>query len=80
MRHEGRTTAADARRTRQDHDGTPRRRAIPSVDDIGKQHMIDLLTTESERVAATIDEYEVDRKVNNTRTADPRDSTLIEPI
>ena len=50
------------------------------LDETGKQHMIDLLTTESEKVAATIEEYEVDRKVNNTRTADPRDATLIEPI
>jgi len=42
--------------------------------------MVDLLTTESDRIAATIEEYEVDRKVNNTRSADPADATRIEPI
>lgn len=35
--------------------------------------MIQLLTVESDRVAGTIASYEVDRKVNNTRTADPTD-------
>jgi len=49
------------------------------LDDAGKQQMIDLLTEESDRVAATITSYEVDPKVNNTRAVDPRDPTLIEP-
>lgn len=50
------------------------------LDDAGKQHMVELLTSESDRVAATIEEHEVDRRVNNTRTADPQDPTLIAPI
>jgi putative SOS response-associated peptidase YedK len=39
----------------------------------------DLVAT-SERVASTITTYPVDRKVNNTRTADPADPTLIAPV
>ncbi len=50
------------------------------LDQPGKDAMIDLLTTESERVAPTIQTYLVDRKVNNTRTVDPTDPTLIEPL
>jgi putative SOS response-associated peptidase YedK len=50
------------------------------LDDAGRERMVDLLTAESEKVAATIDEYEVDPKVNNTRTADPQDPSLIQPI
>lgn len=50
------------------------------LDDAGKQDMVQLLTVESDRVAATITSYDVDRKVNNTRTADPTDPTLIEPV
>jgi hypothetical protein len=34
----------------------------------------------SEEVASTITTYEVDRKVNNSRTVDPRDPSLIEPV
>lgn len=37
-----------------------------------------LLTDESDRVAGTITSYDIDPKVNNTRTADPTDPTLIE--
>lgn len=48
--------------------------------DAGKQDMVQLLTVEPDRVAGTITSYDVDRKVNNTRTADPTDPTLIEPI
>ena len=50
------------------------------LDDAGEENMIQLLTVESDRVAGTISGYDVDRKVNNTRTADPADPTLIEPI
>jgi putative SOS response-associated peptidase YedK len=50
------------------------------LDDAGKQHMIDFLSTESERVASTIAAYEVDRRVNNSRTVDPSDPTLIQPL
>ena len=42
--------------------------------------MLDLLRTASDEVATTIDSYLVDRKVNNTRTVDPHDPSLIEPI
>lgn len=41
------------------------------LDDGGKQDMVQLLTVESDRVAGTITSYDLDRKVNNTRTADP---------
>lgn len=43
---------------------------------VGRLHKIQLLTVESDRVASN----DVDRKVNNTRTADPTDPTLIEPV
>lgn len=49
------------------------------LDDAGKQHMVQLLTAESDKVAGTITSYEVDPKVNNSRTADPDDASLIEP-
>lgn len=49
------------------------------LDDAGRQDMVQLLTEESDKVAATITSYDVDRKVNNTRTADPSDPSLIEP-
>ena len=41
---------------------------------------LDLLRAASDDVAATIDSYRVDRKVNNTRTVDPHDPSLIRPI
>lgn len=50
------------------------------LDEGGKVDMIQLLTVESDRVAGTITSYDVDRKVNNTRTVDPTDPTLIEPV
>lgn len=50
------------------------------LDDTGKEEMVALLTGESEKVASSISSYEVDRKVNNSRTADPQDATLIEPL
>jgi hypothetical protein len=49
------------------------------LDDAGKQDMVHLLTAESEKVAKTITSYEVDPKVNNSRTVDPDDPSLIEP-
>ena len=54
--------------------------APDKLDDAGRQHMVDLLTTVSEKVAATIAGYEVDPKVNNSRTVDPDDASLIEPL
>lgn len=50
------------------------------LDDTGKQAMLALLEAESTAVAATITTYEVDRRVNNSRTVDPEDATLIEPL
>jgi putative SOS response-associated peptidase YedK len=50
------------------------------LDDAGKAEMIELMTAESERVASSISNYEVDRRVNNSRAVDPADPTLIEPL
>jgi putative SOS response-associated peptidase YedK len=50
------------------------------LDAAAKDELIQLLSAESDKVAGTITSYEVDRRVNNTRTADPNDATLIEPI
>ena len=54
--------------------------APDKLDDAGKHEMVPLLTVESEKVAGTISSYEVDRRVNNSRTADPTDPTLIQPL
>ena len=50
------------------------------LDDSGKDEMVALLTAESEKVASTISNYEVDRRVNNSQAVDPTDATLIEPL
>jgi putative SOS response-associated peptidase YedK len=50
------------------------------LDDAGKEEMVALLNAESEKVAATITNHEVDRRVNNSRTVDPEDPALIEPL
>lgn len=42
--------------------------------------MIDALTASSESIARTMQTYEVDRRVNNSRTVDPTDPTIIEPL
>lgn len=42
--------------------------------------LVDDLLATSERVAATIREYIVDTRVNNSRTVDPLDPGLIEPV
>jgi putative SOS response-associated peptidase YedK len=47
--------------------------------DADREHMLSLLQDVSERVAGTITTYEVDRRVNNSRTVDPFDRGLIEP-
>lgn len=47
-------------------------------DDAQKVDAIAMLTQVSSEVASTITTYEVDRKVNNSRTVDPTDPTLIE--
>ncbi|WP_286309173.1 SOS response-associated peptidase [Agromyces mangrovi Wang et al. 2018] len=50
------------------------------LDDDGRRAMVDLLGEVSDRVAETIASHEVDRRVNNSRTADPSDASLIEPL
>lgn len=45
-----------------------------------KEHILSLLDVVSDRVAATITTYEVDRRVNNSRTVDPQDAGLIAPV
>ncbi|MGN6326575.1 SOS response-associated peptidase [Pseudolysinimonas sp.] len=46
----------------------------------GMDEMLERIGASSERVARTITEYEVDRRVNNSRTADPEDAGLIAPV
>lgn len=50
------------------------------LDEPGKQNLVNLLSTESDRMAATITGYEVDPRVNNSRAVDPADASLIEPL
>ncbi|WP_158866135.1 SOS response-associated peptidase [Leifsonia sp. AG29] len=50
------------------------------LDDPGKEGMVRFLAAESDKVAASITSYEVDRRVNNSRTIDPADPTLIDPL
>ncbi|HEX3678538.1 MAG TPA: SOS response-associated peptidase family protein, partial [Galbitalea sp.] len=45
-----------------------------------REHTISLLEVISDNVASTITTYEVDRKVNNSHTADPTDPGLIKPV
>ena len=45
-----------------------------------RDHLLALLDSVSAQVAATITSYEVDRRVNNSRTIDEHDPTLIEPV
>lgn len=49
-------------------------------DEAQKTDALAMLTKVSEEVASTITTYEVGRKVNNSRTVDPQDPTLIEPV
>lgn len=51
-----------------------------TLDTAGKDDMVQLLAAESEKVAKMITSYQVDRKVNNSRTINRQDPTLIEPI
>lgn len=48
--------------------------------DADREHVLSLLDVVSDRVASTITTYEVDRRVNNSRTIEPTDSGLITPI
>jgi putative SOS response-associated peptidase YedK len=45
-----------------------------------REHVVSLLEVISDNVASTITTYEVDRRVNNSHTADPADPDLIKPI
>jgi putative SOS response-associated peptidase YedK len=45
-----------------------------------RDHVLSLLEVISDRVASTITTYEVDRRVNNSRTVDPQDAGLIAPV
>jgi putative SOS response-associated peptidase YedK len=47
--------------------------------DAEREHLLSLLDVVSDRVASTMTTYEVDRRVNNSRTADPGDPGLIAP-
>ena len=48
-------------------------------DDGERDDLLATLDRVSTEVASTITTYEVDRRVNNSRTVDPQDATLIEP-
>jgi putative SOS response-associated peptidase YedK len=48
--------------------------------DVEREHVLSLLDVVSDQVASTITTYEVDRRVNNSRTVDPLDRGLIDPI
>jgi putative SOS response-associated peptidase YedK len=48
--------------------------------DSEREHMVHLLNDISTEVASAITAYDVDRRVNNSRTADPLDASLISPI
>lgn len=50
------------------------------LDDAAQDALVSLLSAESDRVAVSIRSHEVDRRVNNSRAADPSDATLIEPL
>ncbi|MGV3714352.1 SOS response-associated peptidase family protein [Pseudolysinimonas sp.] len=49
-------------------------------DDKQKDDGLAMLTEVSSEVAATITTHEVNRRVNNSRTVDPQDASLIEPF
>ncbi|RQP10574.1 MAG: SOS response-associated peptidase [Microbacteriaceae bacterium] len=48
--------------------------------DADRERMLSMLEAVSAGVAATLTSHEVDRRVNNSRTVDPRDPGLIEPL
>jgi putative SOS response-associated peptidase YedK len=49
------------------------------TDDAERDDLLAVLDSVSTGVASTVSAYEVDRRVNNSRTADPQDASLIEP-
>ena len=50
------------------------------LDAAGMERMAARVAEVSAREAATVTEYEVDRRINNARTADPADASLIAPV
>jgi putative SOS response-associated peptidase YedK len=48
--------------------------------DSERDELLAMLEGVSTEVASTITAYEVDRRVNNSRTADPQDAGLIQPV
>ena len=50
-----------------------------NLDRGGRENMLALLDGSSTAAASTIEQYVVDRKVNNTRIVDPFDPTVVEP-
>ena len=46
----------------------------------GAAEMLAHVIAVSDRIAGSVQEYEVDRRVNNSRTADPADAGLIAPV
>lgn len=62
---------------------SPRSLTVPgdrAASAAAREEMIAMLTGTSEAVAATIRTHPVDRRVNNSRTADPADAGLVDPI
>jgi putative SOS response-associated peptidase YedK len=51
-----------------------------TLDGVGMDETIARITASSERMASAVSEYEVDRRVNNSRTVDPQDASLIAPL
>jgi putative SOS response-associated peptidase YedK len=50
------------------------------LDAVGMEELATRASAVSARVASTITEYEVDRRVNNSRTVDPADPGLLTPV
>jgi putative SOS response-associated peptidase YedK len=50
------------------------------TEDRERDDLLAMLEGVSTEVASTITAYEVDRRVNNSRTADPQDAGLIDPV
>jgi putative SOS response-associated peptidase YedK len=50
------------------------------TDDAERDELLAMLEGVSTDVASTITAYEVDRRVNNSRTADPQDAGLLDPV
>jgi putative SOS response-associated peptidase YedK len=48
--------------------------------DADRDHLLSLVEVVSDRASSSISTYEVDRRVNNSRTVDPFDSTLLDPL